>query len=424
MNSYVSSNTQAVLLLMAPLLVGKGEYPSGLFSLGEYNTLAQSLVQIGREPSDLLGPESNEIIEKLYLGIEKERVIRLLGRGFLLSQAIERWQARSIWVVSRGDAEYPKRIKSGLKNSAPVVFYGCGDPELLESGGLAIVGSRHVDPNLVEYTENIGRLAAKSHITVVSGGARGIDQASMRGALQAGGCVVGVLADGLGQLALNRDSREFLMNKQLVLISAYDPGAGFNVGNAMNRNKTIYALADAALVVSSDFETGGTWAGAIEQLGKLRLVPVFVRSTGDAQKGLTALIKKGALKWPEPTIPDELNGILKTKVNPAGVTLEQKELPLGFNYNSSTKTQAPLPLVAETLPSPETAMASKNLSEELFSKVRELLSAIKNPKTTDEIAGELKVSKAQAKEWLLRLVDEGVLKKKGRPARFSPAHMQ
>ncbi|MDO2083407.1 hypothetical protein Q2433_25880, partial [Escherichia coli] len=54
------------------------------------------------------------------------------------------------------------------------------------------------------------------------------------------------------------------------------------------------------LVVSSDLNKGGTWAGAIEQLDKLKFVPVFVRSTGESSAGLDALGKKGALPWPNP----------------------------------------------------------------------------------------------------------------------------
>ena len=84
------------------------------------------------------------------------------------------------------------------------------------------------------------------------------------------------------------------MDHKLVLISPYDPAAGFNVGHAMQRNKVIYALADAALVVTSDFEKGGTWAGAIEQLEKLHLVPVFVRNGANAGKGNSALLRHGA----------------------------------------------------------------------------------------------------------------------------------
>ncbi|MBN0182436.1 DNA-processing protein DprA, partial [Pseudomonas aeruginosa] len=107
--------------------------------------------------------------------------------------------------------------------------------------------------------------------------------------------VCGVLADSLEKTTMNREHRNLLLDGQLVLISPYDPSAGFNVGNAMQRNKLIYALADASLVVSSDLNKGGTWAGAIEQLDKLKFVPVFVRSTGESSAGLDALRKKGAL---------------------------------------------------------------------------------------------------------------------------------
>jgi predicted Rossmann fold nucleotide-binding protein DprA/Smf involved in DNA uptake len=58
------------------------------------------------------------------------------------------------------------------------------------------------------------------------------------------------------------------------------------------RNKLIYAFADAALVVNSDLNKGGTWAGAIEQLDKLKFVPVFVRSTGVLNKGIEGLRRR------------------------------------------------------------------------------------------------------------------------------------
>src|SRR6185436_19207763 len=110
--------------------------------------------------------------------------------------------------------------------------------------GLAVVGSRHVDGDLIQYAEEAGRLAAEAGCGVVSGGARGIDQAGMRGALERGGRATGVLADSLERGALSRDHRQLLPDGRLVLISPYDPAAGFNVGHAMQRNKIIYALAD------------------------------------------------------------------------------------------------------------------------------------------------------------------------------------
>ena len=148
----------------------------------------------------------------------------------------------------------------------------------------------------------------------------------MRGALDAGGNTIGVLSDSLERAALNRDHREFILNGQLTLISPYDPSAGFNIGHAMQRNKLIYALSDAALVMNSDFEKGGTWAGAIEQLDKFRLVPVYVRSKGDLGKGLEALRKHGAILWPEPTRADDLLRLIETKSAEPSSSAEQLSL--------------------------------------------------------------------------------------------------
>ena len=107
-------------------------------------------------------------------------------------------------------------------------------------------------------TPSRGRLAAEVQC-IISGGARGIDHAAMSEPCQNG---VLLLVCSLGKSALDRGNRDALMDDRLVLVSPYDPKAGFNVGNAMQRNKLIYALADASLAVESDIRKGGTWAGA------------------------------------------------------------------------------------------------------------------------------------------------------------------
>ena len=109
---------------------------------------------------------------------------------------------------------------------------------------------------------------------------------------------------------MTREHREVLMGGRLVLVSPYDPLAGFHVGHAMQRNKLIYALADAALVVSSSYQKGGTWAGAVEQLEKLKFVPVYFRANGETGKGLDALRRKGARPWPSLEDPEALEQLL------------------------------------------------------------------------------------------------------------------
>lgn len=453
MTPVLSPNTQAILLLTAPLIAGRGTASSDLLSPGEYKRLARHLREIQRQPADLLSPDAAEILRACQPVIDENRLQKLLGRGFLLSQVIERWQARAIWVVSRADAEYPRRLKARLREDAPAVLYGCGDMALLETGGLAVVGSRHVDDALIDYTMAVGRLAARAGRTLVSGGAKGIDQAAMRGALEGGGKVCGVLADSLEKTTMNREHRNLLLNGQLVLISPYDPSAGFNVGNAMQRNKLIYALADTSLVVSSDLNKGGTWAGAVEQLDKLKFVPVFIRSTGESSVGLDGLRKKGALPWPNPQDVDSFENVFNVAmptptVSPqVGFALFSNEEPTApvpldtapalpaeskpsASADVASDAQSPTPVLEEAPPvTPEAVVPTDKAKESpqpestpadaLFAAVRAAIQQLlSTPMKDTEVAAALDVSNPQAKAWLQRLVEEGVIEKRKKPAGY------
>jgi DNA processing protein len=459
MTPILSPNTQSILLLTAPLIAGRGASSADLLTPGEYKRLARLLREIQRQPADLTSVDAAGLLRACHQVIDESRLQRLLGRGFLLSQVIERWQARAIWVVSRADADYPRRLKARLREDAPAVLYGCGDIRLLESGGLAIVGSRHVDDPLIDYSMAVGRLAARAGKTVVSGGAKGIDQAAMRGALDAGGKVSGVLADSLEKTIMNREHRNLLLEGLLVLVSPYDPSAGFNVGHAMQRNKLVYALADASLVVSSDLNKGGTWAGAIEQLDKLKCVPVYIRSTGESSPGLDALRKKGAIPWPNPQDIVSFEAVLNAPM-PVSVFPPQVDfLPLS---NDKTSNGAhPAPVMPETAPDSqaesepvaavaavqdekqttqvldesssetqndeksndrdsESAKTESRPADMLFAAVRESIPRLlSRPMKDAEVAAALDLTNAQAKAWLQRLVDEGVLEKKKTAAGYT-----
>jgi DNA processing protein len=415
----LSPNTQAILLLTAPLIAGRGTSSQDLLSPGEYKRLARHLREIQCQPADFVSPKAADVIRACQPVIDEVRLQRLVGRGFLLSHVIERWQARAIWVLSRADAEYPRRLKVRMREDAPAVLYGCGDIALLESGGLAVVGSRHVDDSLIDYTMAVGRLAARAGRAIVSGGAKGIDQAAMRGALESGGKVSGVLADSLEKTTMNREHRNMLIDGQLVLISPYDPSAGFNVGNAMQRNKLIYALADASLVVSSDLNKGGTWTGAAEQLDRLRFVPVYVRSTGGASPGLDALRSKGALSWPNPHDADAFGAVFEvaapTPVPPSVAA------PIDEPVAPTPEPVASIPQSSELTQGAIGSMATTDslLAATLFAAVRGAVQTLlKEPMKDAEVALALDVSTAQAKAWLQRLVEEGVLEKHQKPVGY------
>lgn len=307
----VSTTTQAILMLVAPLWAGGHTEPSLPLTGPEYRRLAQALRQRSRGPGDLLAPAAPELLSSLAGQFNRQRLEQLLGRGLQLALALEQWQQRSIQVLSRADAAYPPRLKQVLGPRCPVLLYVCGPGELLQGGGLAVVGSRNASPALLAYTRQVGALAAAAGTVVVSGGARGVDRTSMQAAATAGGAVVGVLPHGLAQAVLQRDHRNALRAQALLLCSPSDPEARFTAGQALARNKVIYALADAALVVEAETGKGGTWSGAQEQLQQFGKVPIYTRSRGPASAGLEALGVRGAQPWPEPQDVKEFRTVMQ-----------------------------------------------------------------------------------------------------------------
>ena len=164
------------------------------------------------------------------------------------------------------------------------------------------------------------------------------------------------------------------------------------------------ALGLSFLVVSSDLKKGGTWAGAVEQLDKFRLVPVYFRATGEPSAGLDALRGKGAIPWPNPGDGDAFRAVLDFPAGPnSAVTPEPPALNPGTPEMSIEKT-APLDSSPAAI---------------LFDAVREvILPLLKNPMKDTDVAAALDVSNNQAKAWLQRLVDEGMLEKRKRPAGY------
>jgi len=161
--------------------------------------------------------------------------------------------------------------------------------------GLAVVGSRDAGHADLAFAAKLGAQASRQGISIVSGGARGIDEAAMLGALENEGTAIGVLADSLLRAAISAKYRKHLMTGNLALVSPYNPEAGFDVGNAMARNRYIYCLGDGAVVVSSSRNTGGTWTGAIENL-KEGWVPLWVKPGSEGTSGNVDLVRRGA-RW-------------------------------------------------------------------------------------------------------------------------------
>jgi len=226
----------------------------------------------------------------------------------------------------------------------------------------------------------------------------------MLGALGPEGTAVGVLADSLLRAATSARFRPSLLNGNLALISPFNPEAGFEVGNAMARNKYIYCLADAAIVIAVDREQGGTWHGAVEDL-KRGWTPLWVKPHPDPASGNAELIRRGGCK-----LPAELGDLTALCVREATPTVDH-----------------PVALVAEPAPpalrqreasAPAADAVLDNLDfYQLFLRRLRTLTA-KMPATDQELLTRLDIGKPQLRDWLKRALEEGQVTKLGKPARY------
>ena len=457
----VNENAQAIMLLT--ISFGKADQPDVKpLSPAEWHGLALWLRDRGLSPADLLRRD----FEKSLSGwadqtVTMTRLDSLLGRGMALALSLEKWERVGLWVVARSDQGYPERLRTHLKDRRPPVLFGCGNKRLLEKGGIAVVGSRHASQIDLAFAEGLGKKAAGEWRNIVSGGARGVDQAAMFGALQAGGNAIGVPADSLFRAASSSKYRDYLLSESLVLVTPYNPESGFDVGKAMSRNKYIYCLSDAAVVVRSDAGKGGTWQGATECL-KAGWVPVWVKKNADAESGNAELEQLGGVWLPDgldrvsSLLSDSSSGLAEQRepvasssavedTMPAELALDgpaahrERELSIGSLGLVSGEEEpasevgaiadAALdqtdfgeivvgPVTGENAESdPEFDAEPESRMYNLFLELFEELTWA-NPLSEIEIARGLAIEKSQARAWLKRGFDEHQIDRLGKPVRY------
>lgn len=428
----LTPDSQVILLLCGDF--GERADETRPLSVAEYRKLAQWLHRQGLRPADLLSETVERALREAVGELPfTDRADRLLKRGGALALTVEQWANQGIWTITRGDAAYPKRIKEKLGWNSPPVLHGVGNQSLLSRGGIAVVGSRDADEEAAAFCQTLAAACARERIPIVSGGARGIDQTAMLGALDAGGDAVGVLAERLGKESLSGKYRAALNEGRLALISPYHPEIGFHVSRAMERNKYIYVLSDAAVVVSSSHEKGGTWSGATENL-KHRWVPMAVRNGDAMPEGNRALIQLGGKALAAAVVADRqgfldwLDGLSKTETPPVvhqaslfsteAASAAQPTAPSPIEDTVQEAVEKPVLSVPETVAPPETSNPANRLWEQVFPVIRDTLG---DPLTEAEFAATLGIEKGQAKAWLKRALHDQSIKKFGKPIRYMKA---
>ena len=199
------------------------------------------------------------------------------------------------WILTPADSYYPEQLRA--IDAPPLVLYGRGEPPRLQDvPTLTIVGTRYCSSAGVYAAEKLAAVAAAAGITVISGGAVGIDAAAHRGALRAGGVTVLLMPCSL-DVSYPRENaalrRSIVMNGG-ALLTEYAPTAKAYKSHFRERNRILSGLSLATCVVEAPKRSGAlmTAGFAREQGRDVYSIP------GDIDraccKGSNALLRKGA----------------------------------------------------------------------------------------------------------------------------------
>ena len=212
----------------------------------------------------------------------------------------------------------------------------------------------------------------------------------MDAAIDGGGFAVGVLADSLVKMTQGRETRSFLADEQLTLLTPFAPEARFNVGNAMSRNRLIYCLSEATVVVSTASGKGGTWVGATENL-KAGWVPLWVWRSSNSPAGNDGLLALGGKALDSDLVPGQLLATLRAP-------------------NDSTRSARPIDAGSD-IPVAQV----RDLFELSWPAIAAYLT---DARSEADVAAHFELQLTQARSWLQRAVDTGRAMRQTRPIRY------
>ncbi len=197
-------------------------------------------------------------------------------------------------ILTIQDAGYPQRLRNIF--DPPLVLYVKGRmPVIDEEAAVAVVGTRDCTPYGTASAERLSQELAACGAVVVTGLARGVDSAAARGALRAGGTVVGVTGSGLDVVYPPENGDLYAdVAAAGVLLSEYPPGSPPDKHHFPARNRIMSGLSVASLVVEAPDRSGAliTARLALEQGREVYAVPGPI--SAPASTGCNRLIRDGA----------------------------------------------------------------------------------------------------------------------------------
>lgn len=332
-------------------------------------------------PEHLYAMSRAELISST--GLTKRQVDVLSDKSMERARAIAYdCEALGISIVTLADAEYPSILRR--IPDPPLVLYVKGRlPDLEQTPGIGIVGTRKATPYGLMAAEHFGYGLAKAGCTVVSGMALGADGAAARGALKAGGKTIAVLAGGLN--ICYPPEHNFLMGDILLsgaVISENPPGTPHDGFRFPIRNRIISGLSRGVLVVEAPLRSGAliTARLALDQGREVFAVPGAINAPGSA--GCNRLIRDGEAALV--TEPRDIIGEL-------GVFPQQMAEPVWDEPEDAGEEEKPSDLWDKILqkkteepPAAQTVSAPHPVPAELSDEQKQIVQAVADGADTPE----------------------------------------
>jgi DNA processing protein len=206
---------------------------------------------------------------------------------------LELCRANDITVLTQADPEYPRLLRE--IPDPPAVLFVKGTLLANDALAVAIVGTRHATRYGLDQAERLAAGLARAGLTVVSGLARGVDGAAHRGALEAGGRTIAVLASGLLNIfpPEHKELSELVANQGAILSEAPSTREPLS-GTFPQRNRLITGLSLGLIVVEAADRSGALISArhAMEQNREVFAVPGRIDSR--MSRGCHGLIRDGA----------------------------------------------------------------------------------------------------------------------------------
>ncbi len=288
----------ATMLLMCQIDPSREELVRPL-SISEWHALRERVEHspLGNMGA-LLRTDMSELMQKLAISEEDAyRICVLLGRTLPLSMLFERIQARGIDMLTLQERNYPQALEDRLGVKAPPLIYLAGRSELFRQSAIAIIGALEARGDAEARVRGLARAAVQAGYVVITDGARGLGRIAEDEVRRHDGRVLSVLGGALSD-ALDSPLGEMVRARQAGALSLVHPDAPYTLSHALERNKLIYALAQAVFVFACDDGRGATWEGAREALNAKWCNFVYCWDTA-LYRGNRPLIARGASVMPD-----------------------------------------------------------------------------------------------------------------------------